>query len=190
LKPDVCRRMVGRLPSPPLERDGMAAAWFNTKQPSCEIRSDSNPSHSSHDWHVQPSLSKTESHSRLSGRPSVQDGSESVRCLRNARSSNQIRLSSKPVHLTVRATKVSTHCAHRISTSFQPLPDQPIPLGDSAIRENPPGETRLASKGSVLSAQQNSIFRLSDDYHRQIGSRRHGRSLFMKDPLEVLAKSA
>jgi len=75
LKPDVCRRMVGRLPSPPLEMGGMAAAWINTKQLSCEIRSDSNPSHSSHDWHVQPSLSKTELHSRLSGRPSVEDGS-------------------------------------------------------------------------------------------------------------------
>jgi hypothetical protein len=82
LKPDVCRRVVGRLPSPrsplqrlhaaPVQRRGMAPPFSLHSRPriasedakevhgglSCEIVSDLCPNPFSHDWHVQPSCQR------------------------------------------------------------------------------------------------------------------------------------
>jgi hypothetical protein len=81
LKPDVCRRVVGRLPSPHIQdsrlgldlvstaRDGATIQlshsllrrgreWEIDGGLSCEIVSDLCPNPFSHDWHVQPSCQR------------------------------------------------------------------------------------------------------------------------------------
>jgi hypothetical protein len=78
LKPDVCRRVVGRLPSPHIRKQPARAAprfqqrgmappfssrilrkeWEIDGGLSCEIVSDLCPNPFSHDWHVQPSCQR------------------------------------------------------------------------------------------------------------------------------------
>jgi len=82
LKPDVCRRVVGRLPSPHIRSSSLKLLWFqqrgmaplfslhshprvsskDTREVhsglSCEIVSDLCPNPLSHDWHVQPSCQR------------------------------------------------------------------------------------------------------------------------------------
>ena len=81
LKPDVCRRVVGRLPSPRIQCSLQKPLWFQQRRMappfslrilfgrirrrrevhgglSCEIVSDLCPNPFSHDWHVQPSCQR------------------------------------------------------------------------------------------------------------------------------------
>ena len=78
MKPDVCRRVVGRLPSPRIQDNRLGLDLVSTArdgatvQPpplprgkrevhgglSCEIVSDLCPNPLSHDWHVQPSCQR------------------------------------------------------------------------------------------------------------------------------------
>jgi hypothetical protein len=86
LKPDVCRRVVGRLPSPHIQDNWQKSPWFQQRGMappfslrirsgrilfrliqrrrevygglSCEIVSDLCPNPFSHDWHVQPSCQR------------------------------------------------------------------------------------------------------------------------------------
>jgi len=83
LKPDVCRRVVGRLPSPRIQCSLQKPLWFQQRGMappfslhstslglnqeelkevhgglSCEIVSDLCPNPLSHDWHVQPSCQR------------------------------------------------------------------------------------------------------------------------------------
>jgi hypothetical protein len=158
LKPD-CLPTDGRQTAIAAARtDGMAAVWINTKQLSCEIRSDSNPSHSSHDWHVQPSLSKTESRSRLSGRPSVEDGSDrKARCEMHTATPDPLVLETVTPYRS-RNRGVNPLCSqdfHHFSTDLQAL--------DSILRrKNTRVRIYLPLKRSFLSAQQSLIFRLPE----------------------------
>jgi len=106
LKPVVCRRVVGRLPSRPLERSRMVAA--GSKDPATYlVRSlGFKPESSISRLARSTKLSKTEAAIRLSGTYSVQ--AELLQ--------EQIRLSSKPVKVTNCAGRVSTGSIHRIST--------------------------------------------------------------------------
>jgi hypothetical protein len=79
LKPDACRRVVGRLPSPHIQISLQKPFWFQQRGMappfslrffflrrgrevhgglSCEIVSDLCPNPLSHDWHVQPSCQR------------------------------------------------------------------------------------------------------------------------------------
>ena len=113
LKPDACRRVVGRLPSP-----GSKAGDGATVQPpllflakrrevhgglSCEIVQ-TYARMISHDWHVQPSCQRP--NRGPPGRRSFSPGGDArVR----------LRLSSKPYKHTVRRKILSTLACHRIS---------------------------------------------------------------------------
>jgi hypothetical protein len=121
LKPDVCRRVVGRLPSPHIQdsrlgldlvstaRDGATVQpLFSCEKKvygglSCEIVSDLCPNPLSHDWHVQPSCQRPnrlppERRAFSPGRPARM----------------RIRLSSKPFNHIVRAKP----CQPAHSTAF------------------------------------------------------------------------
>jgi len=109
LKPDVCRRVVGRLPSPRIQGSLQKPLWFQQRGMappfscfflakdadhsglSCEIVSDLCPNPLSHDWHVQPSCQRPNR-----GPPERREFSpgEPARV--------RIRLSSKPYKHTVR----------------------------------------------------------------------------------------
>ena len=113
-------------------------------------------------------MSKTESHSRLSGRPSVPNGSWKLAiCQKHTATRNP------PVLETVTPYRprnpVSIRCYHRISTSFQPIP------APSTWRfRHLSGETtcqRIYSgrEEPFLSAQQNVIFRLPEHGAARIG---------------------
>jgi hypothetical protein len=118
LKPDVCRRVVGRLPSPKLETWG----WRHCSASHSPSRSSKNsktpvvylvrsfglmPEFISHDWHVQPSCqrpNRTPPERRASG-------------------TDRTRTSANPTVLETLQTypaakKPSTPASHRISTSF------------------------------------------------------------------------
>jgi hypothetical protein len=117
LKPDVCRRVVGRLPSPHIQISLQKLFWSTARdgatiQPppcvpelnqeeqvevhgglSCEIVSDLCPNPFSHDWHVQPSCQ----------RPNRLPPERRAFSSRRTRCKQRIRLSSKPFKHIVRA---------------------------------------------------------------------------------------
>jgi hypothetical protein len=103
------------LPTPSLERMCWRPHAPKSCGLSCEIRPDLCPSHSSHDWHVQPSCQRPNRFppERCAFSP---EGLEEPRA-RRARL-HKIRPSSKPFKVTVRAGILSTHWAHRISTGY------------------------------------------------------------------------
>ena len=138
-------------------------------------------------------MSKTESHSRLSGRLSAPSESGKAGHVPKDTQPPAIRRSSKPFHLTGRATEVSIRCYHRISTCFQPLllqsswPFRHL-LGKPAARES----TLVArSHFSARSRTTSSVWLNTGrtDWLGQSSSGRHGRQSFLKDLLEVLAKA-
>jgi len=122
LKPDVCRRVVGRLPSPHIQCSLQKPLWFQQRGMappfsfllSCEssktmvvylVRSFGlMPESVSHDWHVQPSCQRPNR-----GPPRRREFSpgESARV--------QIRLSSKPYKHTARRKILSIIAFLRIS---------------------------------------------------------------------------
>jgi hypothetical protein len=124
LKPDVCRRVVGRLPSPHIQsrlqkplwfqQRGMAPpfsflSWIETHERKTMVvylvRSlGLMPESVSHDWHVQPSCQRPNR-----GPPKRREFSpgESARV--------RIRLSSKPYKHTVLCKILSIGASHRIS---------------------------------------------------------------------------
>jgi hypothetical protein len=107
LKPDVCRRVVGRLPSPHIQSRLQKLLWFQQRGmappfsfPSCEAKTmvvylvrslGLMPESTSHDWHVQPSCQRP---NRGPPRRCEFSPGESAR--------KQIRLSSKLDKHTVR----------------------------------------------------------------------------------------
>jgi hypothetical protein len=123
LKPDVCRRVVGRLPSPHIQISLQKLFWSTARdgatiQPppcseeqvevhgglSCEIVSDLCPNPFSHDWHVQPSCQ----------RPNRLPPERRAFSSRRTRCKQRIRLSSKPFKHIVRAKP----CQHSHPTVF------------------------------------------------------------------------
>jgi hypothetical protein len=120
LKPDVCRRVVGRLPSPG-SKAGMAPpfsfAFLGSKPEKAKtmvvylVRSlGLMPEFVSHDWHVQPSCQRPNR-----GPPRRREFSPGE--LAQVR----IRLSSKPYKHTVRCKILSIDASHRISRCFPQL---------------------------------------------------------------------
>ena len=125
LKPDVCRRVVGRLPSPHIQSRLQKPLWFQQRgmapplsfAPSEEglktavvylVRSlGLLPESLSHDWHVQPSCQRPNR-----GPP------ERCEFSPGELAQVQIRLSSKPYKHTVRRKILSTPTSHRLSTRF------------------------------------------------------------------------
>ena len=126
MKPDVCRRVVGRLPSPHIQDNWQKSPWFqqrgmappfslhslllqrgDTKEVhgglSCEIVSDLCPNPFSHDWHVQPSCQRP---NRLPPERRAFSPGEPARM--------RIRLSSKPFNHIVRVKP----CQPAHSTAF------------------------------------------------------------------------
>jgi hypothetical protein len=125
LKPDVCRRVVGRLPSPRIQCSLQELLWFQQRgmapplsfAPSEEglktavvylVRSlGLLPESLSHDWHVQPSCQRP---NRIPPKRREFSPGELARV--------QIRLSSKPYKHTVRRKTLSIDALHRISRCF------------------------------------------------------------------------
>ena len=120
LKPDVCRRVVGRLPSPHIQDRLQKPLWFQQCEMappfsflSCETKTmvvylvrslGLMPESVSHDWHVQPSCQRPNR-----GPPERCEFSPGE--LARVR----IRLSSKPYKHTVRRKILSIGASHRIS---------------------------------------------------------------------------
>jgi hypothetical protein len=139
LKPDVCRRVVGRLPSPRIQCSLQKLLWFQQRgmapplsfAPSEEglktavvylVRSlGLLPESLSHDWHVQPSCQRP---NRVPPKRREFSPGELARV--------QIRLSSKPYKHTVRRKTLSIDALHRISRCF---PHREAP-GWSAAQES------------------------------------------------------
>ena len=98
----------------------MAAAWINTKQPSCEIAR----------IRTRAILLTTGTFNLVCQRPTALPperapfGPKRILEAPHAKSTqlSAIRWSSKPLHLTRPRNQVSIRCYHRISTSFQPTP--------------------------------------------------------------------
>jgi len=125
LKPDVCRRVVGRLPSPRIQCSLQELLWFQQRgmapplsfAPSEEglktavvylVRSlGLLPESLSHDWHVQPSCQRP---NRTPPERREFSPGELARM--------RIRLSSKLFKHTVRRKILSTPTSHRVSTCF------------------------------------------------------------------------
>ena len=124
LKPDVCRRVEGRLPSPRLEKPGMAPPFSLLSLARMKftvvylVRSfEFKLEFVSHDWHVQPSCQRPNR-----GPPRRREFSPGgrLRALRpesdkSVRPTQSIRLSSKPYKHTVRRKILSMLASHRIS---------------------------------------------------------------------------
>jgi hypothetical protein len=123
LKPDVCRRVVGRLPSPHIQCSLQKPLWFQQRGMappfsflSCETKTmvvylvrslGLMPESVSHDWHVQPSCQRPNR-----GPPKRREFSpgEPARV--------RIRLSSKPCKHTVLCKILSMVASHIISRRF------------------------------------------------------------------------
>jgi hypothetical protein len=148
LKPDVCRRVVGRLPSPrfPLQRLHATPVQRRRMAPplsSSFLRIEIWKSSETAVVYLVRTLGlvpepfnlttgtfnlvvKDRTALRLSGAHSVQADSEHER---ERSRLPRIRLSSKPYKVTRPAARLSTHCAHRISTCF---PQSVVRVGTTA----------------------------------------------------------